>query len=107
MNSAFPRISHPVSSETRRSRINGVFPTYPSTPAYFAVIVKTLTVIVLVVFLDLVLCQHPTLNAQARKARAGSMRTTRHAGNRHEISATLIIRRTAPPNATGSCGLTW
>src|SRR6266853_4641439 len=32
MNSAFPRISQPVSSDTRRSRINGVFPTYPSMP---------------------------------------------------------------------------
>src|SRR5215472_11217067 len=38
MNSAFPRISHPVSSDSRRSRINGVFPTYPSMPAYVALI---------------------------------------------------------------------
>ena len=38
MNSAFPRISHPVSSDRRRKRINGVFPTYLSTPEYFAVI---------------------------------------------------------------------
>src|SRR5213078_2625981 len=37
MNSAFPRISQPVSSDRRRSRINGVFPTYPSTPKAFGV----------------------------------------------------------------------
>src|SRR5438094_1792606 len=37
MNSAFPRISQPVSSDRRRSRINGVFPTYPSMPWYVAV----------------------------------------------------------------------
>ena len=37
MNSAFPRISQPVSSDRRRSRINGVFPTYPSIPEYVAV----------------------------------------------------------------------
>src|SRR5947207_15751039 len=36
MNSAFPRISQPVSSDRRRSRINGVFPTYPSIPEYAA-----------------------------------------------------------------------
>src|SRR6478735_2663065 len=36
MNSAFPRISQPVSSDSRRSRINGVFPTYPSMPEYVA-----------------------------------------------------------------------
>jgi hypothetical protein len=38
MNSAFPRISHPVSSDRHRNRINGVFPTYPSMPEYLAVI---------------------------------------------------------------------
>src|SRR5438552_19213234 len=37
MNSAFPRISQPASSDRRRSRINGVFPTYPSTPKAFGV----------------------------------------------------------------------
>ena len=36
MNSALPRISQPVSSDSRRSRINGVFPTYPSMPEYVA-----------------------------------------------------------------------
>jgi len=37
MNSALPRISQPVSSDSRRSRINGVFPTYPSIPKAFGV----------------------------------------------------------------------
>src|SRR5437870_13393370 len=37
MNSAFPRISHPVSCDSLRNRINGVFPTYPSIPEYLAV----------------------------------------------------------------------
>ena len=39
MNSTFPRNSQPVSSDRRRSRINGVFPTYTSTPEYFPVTV--------------------------------------------------------------------
>ena len=33
-----PQVSHPVSSDNRRNRTNGVFPTYPSMPEYLAVI---------------------------------------------------------------------
>jgi hypothetical protein len=36
MNSALPKISQPVSSDSRRNLINGVFPTYPSMPEYVA-----------------------------------------------------------------------
>jgi hypothetical protein len=61
MNSAFPRISHPVSSDNRLSRINGVLPTYPSMPEYLASILILVPRPLPILMLVLDFFQHLTL----------------------------------------------